>query len=77
MLPLSCRAATPEMTFLAAHSNVFYVLAALQTYHVSVITGNKMGSGTDANVYLVLFGENDDTGESPVMACVALPSYTL
>lgn len=40
----------------------FLFLAALQTYHIFVVTGNKMGSGTDANVYLVLFGENDDTG---------------
>ena len=37
--------------------------AALQTYHVYVITGNKMGAGTDANVYIVLFGEHDDTGK--------------
>jgi len=37
--------------------------AALQTYHVYVTTGDKWGAGTDANVYLVLFGENDDTGK--------------
>lgn len=38
--------------------------AALQTYHIYVVTGDKMGSGTDANVYIYLFGEDDDTGEN-------------
>jgi len=31
-------------------------------YHVFVRTGNKMGAGTDANVYIILYGEIDDTG---------------
>ncbi len=37
--------------------------AAMETYHVYVYTGDKFGAGTDANVYIVLFGDNDDTGE--------------
>lgn len=36
--------------------------AALETYHVYVKTGDIRGAGTDANVYVILFGENDDTG---------------
>ena len=34
------------------------------TYHVHVYTGDKFGAGTDANVFITLFGEIDDTGES-------------
>lgn len=34
----------------------------MQTYHVYVFTGDKWGAGTDANVYVVLFGDGDDTG---------------
>jgi hypothetical protein len=30
---------------------------------VTVYTGNKKGAGTDANVYIILFGENGDSGE--------------
>jgi len=41
--------------------------AALETYHVYVMTGNVSGSGTDANVYLTLFGEKDDTGTCLIM----------
>ena len=36
--------------------------AALETYHVYVTTGNVSGAGTDANVWITLFGESDDTG---------------
>jgi len=40
------------------------VFPALKTtYHVFVQTGNKFGAGTDANVYIVLYGEIDDTGQ--------------
>jgi len=38
-------------------------MTALKTvYNVFVRTGNKMGAGTDANVYIILYGELDDTG---------------
>ncbi|TRZ03142.1 hypothetical protein DNTS_014536 [Danionella cerebrum] len=33
------------------------------TYDVSVFTGNMMGAGTDANVFIDIYGENGDTGE--------------
>ncbi|KAL4225448.1 Lipoxygenase y domain-containing protein 1 [Mactra antiquata] len=32
-------------------------------YKVTVYTGNVRGAGTDANVYIVLFGENGDSGQ--------------
>nr|CAB3263471.1 lipoxygenase homology domain-containing protein 1-like [Phallusia mammillata] len=36
--------------------------AQLTTYEVTVKTGDVRSAGTDANVYLVLYGENDDSG---------------
>lgn len=35
--------------------------AALTTYNVQVYTGDAFGAGTDANVYIILFGEKDHT----------------
>ena len=34
----------------------------MTTYHVHVSTGDKFGAGTDANVYINLYGDEDDTG---------------
>jgi hypothetical protein len=39
---------------------------AATSYHVSVVTGDKMGAGTDANVSLKIFGSKGDTGEIPL-----------
>ncbi len=39
------------------------ILARVTPYYVSVKTGKVRGAGTDANVYIVLFGENDDSGQ--------------
>ena len=36
------------------------------SYKVNVTTGDKRGSGTDANVFMTIFGENGDTGEIPL-----------
>lgn len=37
------------------------------TYEVQVITGNVPKAGTDANVYLTIYGEEyGDTGERPL-----------
>lgn len=36
--------------------------ARMNTYEVSVVTGDVRGAGTNANVYIILFGEEDDTG---------------
>ena len=38
--------------------------AALTTFHVKVFTGDVWGAGTDANVYIILFGDKDTTGEN-------------
>ncbi|KAM9810394.1 lipoxygenase homology domain-containing protein 1-like [Neosynchiropus ocellatus] len=35
----------------------------VNTYEVSVFTGHMLGSGTDANVFINIYGENGDTGE--------------
>ncbi|XP_054895001.1 lipoxygenase homology domain-containing protein 1 [Poeciliopsis prolifica] len=35
----------------------------VNTYEVCVFTGDTMGAGTDANVYVNIYGENGDTGE--------------
>jgi hypothetical protein len=32
-------------------------------YKLTVFTGNKRGAGTDANVYVTLFGELGESGE--------------
>ncbi|XP_061881566.1 lipoxygenase homology domain-containing protein 1-like isoform X1 [Entelurus aequoreus] len=39
------------------------------TYTIKVKTGEKKYAGTDANVFAVLFGENDDTGTINLKAC--------
>lgn len=33
------------------------------SYEVKVYTGDKRGAGTDANVFLIIYGENGDSGE--------------
>ena len=35
----------------------------VNTYEVSIFTGDMMGAGTDANVFINIYGENGDTGE--------------
>ena len=54
-----------DMLFLVLSSSVqfWYISALKTTYHVFVRTGNKLGAGTDANVYITLYGEVDDTGQ--------------
>lgn len=37
--------------------------SAAHTYKVSVMTGDVYGAGTDANVYLTIYGDQGDTGE--------------
>ncbi|KAK3743623.1 hypothetical protein QZH41_017697 [Actinostola sp. cb2023] len=38
------------------------------TYRVFVHTGNKRGAGTDADVFITIFGQMGDTGERPLQA---------
>ena len=35
----------------------------MTTYHVHVITGTEFGSGTNANVFVKLYGDKDQTGK--------------
>lgn len=37
--------------------------SAETTYKVNVTTGDVLKAGTDANVFLIIFGENGDSGE--------------
>uniref|UniRef100_A0A3Q3MN87 Lipoxygenase homology domains 1b n=1 Tax=Mastacembelus armatus TaxID=205130 RepID=A0A3Q3MN87_9TELE len=39
------------------------------TYTLKIKTGEKKHAGTDANVFAILFGENDDTGIINLKAC--------
>ncbi|XP_035234693.1 lipoxygenase homology domain-containing protein 1 isoform X2 [Anguilla anguilla] len=43
--------------------------AMSRTYSLRIKTGDKKYSGTDANVFAILFGENDDTGIINLKAC--------
>ncbi|KAK2899220.1 hypothetical protein Q8A67_010638 [Cirrhinus molitorella] len=36
------------------------------TYELNIFTGNMMGAGSDANVFINIYGENGDTGERPL-----------
>lgn len=36
-------------------------------YQVSVHTADKRGAGTDANVFINMFGERGDTGDRPLL----------
>lgn len=39
------------------------LLFLVNSYEVHVFTGNMWGAGTDANVYVNIYGETGDTGE--------------
>ena len=41
-----------------------YVPAMSTTYNLKVKTGEKKYAGTDANVFITLFGLKDDTGNT-------------
>lgn len=40
--------------------------ARITTYEVSVATGDVRGAGTNANVYIIMYGEEGDTGKLSV-----------
>lgn len=42
---------------------LYVCLYAVHTYGISVFTGDVYGAGTDANVYLTMYGDLGDTGE--------------
>ena len=43
--------------------SLYFVCISVVQYDVSVYTGSRRGAGTDANVFLNLFGEQGDTGD--------------
>jgi len=43
-----------------------YLVHAAKKYIVNVITGNETRCGTDANVFLTIFGDQSDSGERPL-----------
>lgn len=42
---------------------MFSLLQTETSYKVNVKTGDVIGAGTDANVFMIIFGENGDSGE--------------
>lgn len=44
------------------------------TYKIHVFTGNKSGAGTDANVFLTIYGVHEDSGrdleERNIVLCI-------
>ena len=42
---------------------LFFCFKTDTSYKVDVTTGDLNGSGTDANVFLIMFGEYGDSGE--------------
>ena len=43
------------------------VYSTVLTYEIYVLTGNKLGAGTKANVKLTVFGEYGNSGERPLL----------
>jgi hypothetical protein len=41
---------------------IFVFFSSEVTYMVHVFTGDKSGAGTDANVFLTIYGEHEDSG---------------
>lgn len=46
-------------------------VSTVNKYIVSVFTADMKGSGTDADVFLNIFGENGDTGTTRSQSCYA------
>ena len=51
------------LTLPSAASLVPKPAVAVTDYKISVKTSNKAGAGTDANVFVLLFGTNGDSGD--------------
>jgi hypothetical protein len=41
---------------------LFSNIEVFTTYKVHVVTSDEFGSGTNANVYIIIFGEHNNTG---------------
>ena len=46
-----------------ATHNTMNPVISVNKYKVTTFTGDKRGAGTDANVFITLFGESGDSGE--------------
>lgn len=42
------------------------------TYTISIKTGDKKYAGTDANVFMILYGTKDDTGNASTHTALCL-----
>ena len=49
----------------------------METYNVYVTTSDKKGAGTDANVYIIICGEDGDTGKWKVKHKMGFVLYFL
>jgi hypothetical protein len=45
---------------------MFVLFSVATSYKVTVRTGDVRGAGTDANVYVQIFGKQGDTGKLPL-----------
>ncbi|XP_065836583.1 lipoxygenase homology domain-containing protein 1-like [Oscarella lobularis] len=58
--------ATPDSLKRKARESTAFLEKECVSYRLSVVTGSVSGAGTDANVFVVLYGEKDDTGVIPL-----------
>ena len=56
----SCR---KHLRLIFAYYNCFCFFSTETSYKINVKTSNVRGAGTDANVFVILFGANGDTGQ--------------
>ena len=59
--PLGDRTGTITLFFPWVTRKSFWFLEV--TYVVHVFTGDKSGAGTDANVFLTIYGQHEDSGK--------------
>ncbi len=50
---------------------LFFRTALTTTYNISVVTSDIRGAGTDANVYIQLFGDKNDSGNLNVLIVIS------
>lgn len=54
---------TSWFVFMSLIMCMFSLFHSVNSYEVHVFTGTMFGAGTDANVYINVYGETGDTGE--------------
>ena len=54
----------------STNSNV----GAVKRYHITTVTGGYWNAGTDANVFITLYGEHGDTGVRQLWRATGPPS---